>query len=242
MVTKHDKEELNNNLMGYFQTIKGMKSLTKDEEKNLVVLAKNGNIQARDKIINSHLKFVVTIAKKYNRCGIPLEDLISEGNMALFKAIQRFDPTRNVRFISCAVWWIRQAIQNRIKEKKLYDIYHVRENLIEDNDELDLDRCNDDEEMKNESFEEILAFDEIDGENTNQICYESIINLINNTLPSREKKILSDYLGVNGKPKTMVEISKEMGLSRERIRQIKEKALKLIRCEALKKEIAYISI
>src|SRR5207249_4884473 len=94
----------------YLKEISKIPLLTVDEEKELAVRAKNGDRDAVQKLIESNLRFVIKIAKKYTKSGMPLLDLINEGNVGLMEAARRFDPDRNVRFTSYAVWWIRQAI------------------------------------------------------------------------------------------------------------------------------------
>lgn len=101
-------------LQSYFKDINKYKPLDTEELNNLVIKAQKGDIKARNKVVNSNLKFVVTIAKQFQNRGIPLMDLISSGAEGLIKAVERFDVSRNVKFLSYAVWWIKQAIYNSI--------------------------------------------------------------------------------------------------------------------------------
>lgn len=115
-ILKSDKS-LKNPLQFYLNEISKVPLLTRDEEERLAILAKNGDKSAKEKLINANLRFVVAIAKKYRYQGIPLGDLINEGNIGLITAIEKFDVERGNHFISYAVWWIRQAILKAICEK-----------------------------------------------------------------------------------------------------------------------------
>jgi RNA polymerase primary sigma factor len=106
-----------NILAMYLGEINRIKLLTRDEEQNFARKASQGNIAARNKLVSANLRFVVNVAKKYQGQGLPLEDLISEGNIGLINAIERYDVDKGYHFISYAVWWIRQAILKAIYEK-----------------------------------------------------------------------------------------------------------------------------
>ena len=99
----------------YLNEIKKIPLLTPSEELELAKKAKNGDISAKEKIVKSNLRFVITIAKKYQNHGLDLEDLISEGNIGLLIAIEKFEPSKGYKFISYAVWWIRQSITRSIR-------------------------------------------------------------------------------------------------------------------------------
>jgi RNA polymerase primary sigma factor len=106
-----------NVLSMYLHDIKQTPLLERDEETDLAIRAANGDVNARNKIVNANLRFVVNVAKKYRNHGVDIEDLISEGNIGLLTAIERFDVTKGYHFISYAVWWIRQAILKCICDK-----------------------------------------------------------------------------------------------------------------------------
>ena len=112
-----DSPEEENILSCYLKEINKIPLLTREEEKTYAVLARRGENAAREKLLNANLRFVVNVAKKYQNQGLPLTDLISEGNIGLIKAIERFDVDKGYHFISYAVWWIRQAILKAICEK-----------------------------------------------------------------------------------------------------------------------------
>lgn len=206
----------------YFSDIKKYKHLTKGEEKKLYEEIKNGNEQALERLITSNLKFVVNIAKSYRKSGVPFSDLISEGNVGLIKAAKRFDGTKDIRFISYAVWWIKNSIQECI------DTYQQENKENSGIEDYVFDNCmTSDYETNyiNEDFENELM--------DLQSRKASIADLMK-CLKKREAKILIEYFGLdNNKEKTLDEISNELNISNERVRQIKDKALVKLRTEAL---------
>ena len=113
----------------YLNEIKKIPLLTPSEELELAKKAKNGDISAKEKIVKSNLRFVITIAKKYQNHGLDLEDLISEGNIGLLIAIEKFEPSKGYKFISYAVWWIRQSILRAISDKGRMIRIHVNKTL-----------------------------------------------------------------------------------------------------------------
>ena len=115
--SKNLKNYDDNSLAMYFKEIDSIPLLSREEEYELAVKAKQGDVVARNKIVNANLRFVVTVAKKYQGCGFELNDLINEGNIGLLIAIEKFSPEKGYHFISYAVWWIRQTILKAIYEK-----------------------------------------------------------------------------------------------------------------------------
>jgi len=115
--TKTSKKELSSNLAIYLREINRIPLLSREEEDGIARAATAGNMAAREKLVNSNLRFVVNIAKKFRGLGLPLEDLINEGNTGLLNAVDRFDTEKGCHFISYAVWWIRQAIMSALCEK-----------------------------------------------------------------------------------------------------------------------------
>ena len=114
--TKYSDSD-NEVLSTYLKTIDKIPLLTYDEEYELALKAKNGDKKAREKLINANLRFVVSVAKKFRGQGIPLEDLINEGNIGLMTAVDKFEPEKGYHFISYAVWWVRQAILKALAEQ-----------------------------------------------------------------------------------------------------------------------------
>jgi len=203
----------------YFNEIKNFKSLTFEEESELAYKIKNGDEKALEKLVTSNLKFVVNIVKQYRHSGVPFSDLISEGNIGLIKAAKKFDPSKGVKLISYAVWWIKNSVQECINDY----ISNHSQNIGFDDYILDKDKkydfpldCGIDVEIstlqgRNESIKELMQ------------C-----------LRKREAQIVIEYFGLsNEKEKTLDEISSELNITNERVRQIKDKALIKLRTEAL---------
>lgn len=207
----------------YFDDIKRYKHLTKAEERELAERIKQGDEKALNKLVTSNLKFVVNIAKAYRKSGVPFSDLISEGNVGLMKAAKKFDGTKNIRFISYAVWWVKNSIQECIEE------YHQENKEINAVEDYILDNCTNTDyngtNYINENFENELM---------NLQSRKTSITDLMKCLQNREIKVLIDYFGLeNGKEKTLEEISDELHITNERVRQIKDKALIKLRTEAL---------
>jgi RNA polymerase primary sigma factor len=264
----------------YLKDISKIPLLSVEEEKELGKLAKQGDKKAQDKLVISNLRFVISVAKQYQHQGLPLDELISAGNLGLMHAATKFDVDRGFKFISYAVWWIRQSIlkalysTSRTIRLPLNQINNVSKILkaikdfeqkyertpttkeLEALTELSEDKISklieyskytvsidtpfsDDEEAgtlvdiipnhNSTNTDEAL----IKESNTNQIL--SILNL----LRDREHDILRLYYGINVRQMNMEEIGELFGVSAERIRQIKKKALDMLR-EDYSKELSNI--
>ena len=253
------------------QDIGRVELITADEEVVLAQKIKAGDQKALDKLVKANLRFVVSVSKQYQNQGLSLPDLINEGNMGLIKAAQRFDETRGFKFISYAVWWIRQSIlqalaeQSRIVRLPLNKIGAInkinktfakleqqleREPIAEEISEL-LDILPEDirETMKNQgrhmSMDAPLGNLEDGGsmyellENThevtpdNELIKESLRNEIDRALTgltSREADVVRLYYGLSGgHSHSLEEIGEKFELTRERVRQIKEKAVRRLK-------------
>ncbi len=253
----------------YLQEISREPMISTDEEVRLASLIKKGDDEALGQLVRANLRFVVSVAKQYQGQGLNLTDLINEGNVGLITAAKRFDETRGFKFISYAVWWIRQSILQALAEQsrlvripsnqvgimsKVNQFIHQyvqthehRPTIGEICDALDLDP----ERVQNaiesyghhisvdaplvdddqSSLLDVLSSNEADTEEKNLI-YESLANELERslaTLPDRERTIVKMFFGIGYSEKSLEEIGEEIGLSRERVRQIKEKALRLLR-------------
>lgn len=208
----------------YFEDIKDYKPLSKEEECELSEEIKRGNKNALDRMVTSNLRFVINIAKAYRKSGVPFSDLISEGNLGLIRAAEKFDSSKGVRFISYAVWWIKNSIQECIEE------YNRGVNETNGVDNYIFNNCTD----TNMEFCQNYINEDFENELMDLQSRKASINELMKCLKGREVKILIEYFGLkNGKEKTLDELSSEMNLTNERIRQIKDKALVKLRTEAL---------
>ena len=215
----------------YYDDLKKYKPLTKAKERRLLKKCKKGNLKAKNEILEGNLRFVFDIAKHYTGRGVPISELISDGNMGLLRAIDKFDESKNVKFISYAVWWIRQAMLESIKKKNAINFVEIEPNT--DNDSyIDKRLIEDDEddtsfnkELSNENDEKSKEISE------NQ---RNIITNIIGTLSDRERDIIENYYGLNSsKELTLSEIGKKYNLSSERVRQIKLVSLRKLRSKIL---------
>lgn len=196
----------------YFSEIKHLKTLSKEEERCLGIKIKQGDKNALNKLVKHNLKFVVTIAKRYRDRGVPFEDLISEGNMGLYHAAEKYDGTRETKFITYAVWWIKNSINEIIKDYSCKNEVNVDDFVFENKKNIEYHN-----ELINEEFEEELS--------AIQSRKHSIEELLR-CLQEREKKIVIMFYGLNGtKEMNLDEIGQNMSLSMERVRQIKDVAL-----------------
>lgn len=250
----------------YFKEIHNFQPLEKPQEREMFLKARDGDRTAFNKLINANLRFVVSVAKKYQRQGLTLEELIAEGNVGLLKAYERFDISRNLKFITYGVWWIRQSIISAIHEhaklirlpsNKIVNVTKIakaREFLTQKlgrtphEDEI-IDHLGSPAIYNDHAFSyTIIALEEPHTENEGnlhnvipaemsypekrslekQFKYE--LDLVLKEFTEREKKILYMYYGINHvRPYTLKEIGIDIGLTRERIRQIKEKVLGKLR-------------
>lgn len=215
----------------YYDDLKKYKPLTKAKERRLLKKCKKGNLKAKNEILEANLRFVFDIAKHYTGRGVPISELISDGNMGLLRAIEKFDESKDVKFISYAVWWIRQAMLESIKRRNAINFVEIEPNtdndssmdkkLIED-DEDDASFNND---FSNENDEKSMEASE------NQ---RNIITSLIGTLSDRERDIVENYYGINDKKElTLTDIGKKYNLSSERVRQIKLNAIRKLRSKIL---------
>jgi RNA polymerase primary sigma factor len=271
-ITKQITSREASSLNKYLLEIGKIQMLTSDEEIYLSQQIKTGNRQAIEILVKSNLRFVISVAKQYQNQGLPLSDLINEGNLGLIRAAERFDSTKGFKFISYAVWWIRQAILQSLAEQarmvklpqnkvdtiskinrtftKLEQEYQreptaheialllnmntllVDQSLHSGGFHLSLDApIFDDEENENSQYD--LITNEFTPNPDNDLLETSLkieIKRLLCKLDDREAGILSSYYGLNGKPVLALDdIGFAYGLTRERVRQIKDNSIRKIR-------------
>jgi RNA polymerase primary sigma factor len=208
----------NNSISLYFKDIDGITHLKRNEEYELAQRIQDGDEEALNKLVTSNLKFVVMIAKEYTKYGVPLSDLISEGNIGLIRAAKKFDKTKGVKFISYAVWWIRNSLNECV------NLYKTKASVVN----IDLNG-QDEYKLKggviNQAFEEDIV---------QNISSKGAVDNLLKCLKEREVKILSLYFGLYGeKEQTLNEISDTMGITAERTRQILHTSLNKLKVNAL---------
>jgi len=219
--------DFNRTVITYYNELTKYKPLTKSREKRLLRLCKKGNIKAQNEIIESNLKFVFDIARHYTGRGVPISDLISEGNMGLLRAIDKFDETKDVKFISYAVWWIRQYMLDSIRKKKLLNIVEIENS--ETNTSLESSISDDEDEIVGSNDK---AFSNEIEEYKRELSQsqKEVIKKLLNCLNKREREIIESYYGINDKEElNLSEIGEKFGLTSERVRQIKLSAFKKLR-------------
>lgn len=266
MSRKYANLENENSLSKYFKDVRKSVLLTPDEEVELAKLIQAGSTEAIEKLVNANLKFVISIAKEYQNQGLSLADLISDGNYGLVKAASKFDHTRGFRFISYAVWWIKQSIIQGLnenartvrlpanvinklsslkKEIERFEFENEREPIFgeildENNEAIELfmyPKCASLNDVINEDGDELIDLISIKDEDDKLIIDNRIKNELAKTLSildERERSIIECYYGINTEcePMTLEAIGERYLLTKERIRQIKKKAIRKLRHNA----------
>jgi RNA polymerase primary sigma factor len=281
-ITKQITNRESQSLEKYFQEISKVDMITAAEEVELAKRIREGDQVALEKLTKANLRFVVSVAKQYQNSNMTLGDLINEGNLGLIKAASRFDETRGFKFISYAVWWIRQSImqalaeQSRIVRLPLNRVSSLnkisrtfseleqkyqREPSAEELAEFletDADEINDNLKLTNRkvsmdapfvngegnSLLDVLEDDQIEAADSGLMA-DSLRREVQRTLSTlseREADVISNYYGLNGDhAMTLEEIGEQYGLTRERVRQIKDKATKRLQHSSRSKALrAYL--
>jgi RNA polymerase primary sigma factor len=268
-ITKSITNRESESLEKYLQEIGKEELLSTDEEVELAQRIRKGDRKALEKLTRANLRFVVSVAKQYQNQGLSLADLINEGNVGLIKAAEKFDETRGFKFISYAVWWIRQSILQAIAEQsrlvrvplnqvgsvskinrilsKFEQEHERRPSTDEISERIDLPEDKVDEAMMANARHVSVDAPFVDGEDNSlldvlinddapmadrQLVLESLrdeIAVFLQTLNDRERSVVTAFYGIGQPEMTLEEIGNKYGLTRERVRQIKEKAIRHLR-------------
>ena len=211
----------------YFKDISKYSTLSLDEELSLWKKYKlNNDITARDTLINSNLRFVANVAKGCQGLGLSYSDLIAEGNMGLLRSFEKFDYKKGYKTISYSVWWIRQAILEALKERAGIEGEELPS-------EYEKQSFEDEDEIKTETPISTCFIDDYVNDEAKYTELKNIIEVLSTCLTKRELLVIKDYFGIDGDALTLEEIGEKMGLTKERIRQIKKKAINKLRAECL---------
>ena len=272
-ITKQVTNRDTKSLEKYFQEVSKIDLITADEEVELAIKIKQGDQRALDKLVKANLRFVVSVAKQYQNQGLKLSDLINEGNLGLVKAAKRFDETRGFKFISYAVWWIRQAILQALAEQsrivrlplnkigsisKINKVYAKLEQqkeriptYVEIANELDTTVANVTTSMKNSGKHLSMDAPFKEGEDSN--LYNVLqsnetprpdktmvenglkieIDRALSTLSYSEAKVIKMFYGIGRRSAcSLAEIGEEFNLTRERVRQVKQRALRRLQSKS----------
>lgn len=281
-ITKQFTNRESQSLDKYLQEIGKVDLLTPEDEIELAIQIKKGDQKALEKLVKANLRFVVSVAKQYQNQGLSLGDLINEGNLGLIKAAKRFDETRGFKFISYAVWWIRQSILQALAEQSrivrlplnrvgalnkigkaysnLEQEYEREPNAQELAQELSMDISEVSDTLKisgrhvsmdapfaqgeENRLLDVLSNEEIPSPDQS-LMSESLrreIERVLSSLSGREAEVIKLYFGLNKEHSlTLEEIGEKFNLTRERVRQIKEKAIRRLRHASRSKNLrAYL--
>jgi RNA polymerase primary sigma factor len=248
-----NQEEISN----YLKDIRKLKVMTPERERELAERMLSGFIteeetkEIQKELLEGNLRFVITVSKQYQNQGLDLPDLIAEGNLGLMKAIEHFDWSKQLRFISYAVWWVRQSILQSLNENArtirlpvnvVQELHKAKKELDKAGVELpekfiNLPYTVNLDSPLNEEGDTLL--DVLNNPNadladanlsTEQTLKEKLLSMLD-VLDEREKIIIQDYFGLSGSTRTLEDIGNDFDLTKERVRQIKEKALRKLRNE-----------
>jgi RNA polymerase primary sigma factor len=278
-ITKQVTNRETASLDKYLQEISKVEMISAEEEVDLARRIRNGDQAALNKLTRANLRFVISVSKQYQNQGLSLPDLINEGNLGLIKAAQRFDETRGFKFISYAVWWIRQSIlqalaeqarivrlplnkigslnkinkaysaleqeyerepsEEELSEKLNIPVIDIRDNLRNSGRHVSMDAPLSNDEDGGTMYDVMLGDDnEIPDRGLMGESLKNEIERVLSSLTDREADIVKYYFGLNGPSLSLEEIGDKFDLTRERVRQIKEKAIRRLkhtsRCKTLK--------
>ena len=244
-------------IAGYLKDIRKLRVMTPERERELSERMLSGTITEMEKkeiqkeLLEGNLRFVITVSKQYQNQGLDLPDLIAEGNYGLMKAIENFDWSKKLRFISYAVWWVRQSILQSLNENArtirlpvnvVQELHRAKKEMDSAGVELpekfatlpytiNLDNPLNEE---GDTLLDVLVNPDAQladaGLSTEGTLKEKLMDMLN-VLDNRERVIIEDYFGLSGNTRTLEDIGSDFSLTKERVRQIKEKALRKLRNE-----------
>lgn len=244
-------------IAGYLKDIRKLRVMTPERERELAERMLSEDITEEEKqeihkeLLEGNLRFVITVSKQYQNQGLDLPDLIAEGNYGLMKAIENFDWSKKLRFISYAVWWVRQSILQSLNENArtirlpvnvVQELHRAKKDMDFNNAELpekfatlpytvNLDNPLNEE---GDTLIDVITNPHADladaGLSSEETIKEKLFEMLN-VLDQRERVIIEDYFGLSGNTRTLEDIGSDFSLTKERVRQIKEKALRKLRNE-----------
>lgn len=226
----------------YIKEVEKIPLLSREEEYNLAVLAKQGDSAARNKLVEANSRFVISVAKKFQGRGLPLEDLISEGNIGLLTAVDKFEPEKGFHFISYAVWWIRQSIMKAIADKSR--MVRLPVNRLDEAEKYSVDVCSLDVPVNEGDDTTVGDFIESpalgpENEVLEKNLSESIDRILDG-LSEREREIIMLRYGLrNHEQLSLKEVGDIYGLTKERIRQIEKNVIARISEDEFVQDLKY---
>ena len=245
-------------IASYLKDIRKLRVMTPEREKELADRMLSGTIndmerkQIQQELLEGNLRFVITVSKQYQNQGLDLPDLIAEGNYGLMKAIENFDWTKRLRFISYAVWWVRQSILQSLNENArtirlpvnvVQELHRAKKEMDSAGVELPEKfatlpyTINYDNPLNEEGDTLLDILNNPNAEladanlSTEETLKEKLLEMLN-VLDNRERVIIEDYFGLSGNTRTLEDIGGDFSLTKERVRQIKERALRRLRNSA----------
>jgi RNA polymerase primary sigma factor len=241
----------------YLKDIRKLRVMTPERERELAEIMLSENVTEKQtkeihkELLEGNLRFVITVSKQYQNQGLELPDLIAEGNLGLMKAIENFDWSKRLRFISYAVWWVRQSILQSLNENArtirlpvnvVQELHRAKKDLERNGVELpekfdnlpytiNLDNpLNEDGDTLLDVLNNPNAELADAGLSNEETLKDKLLSMLD-VLDGREKLIIQDYFGLSGSTRTLEDIGNDFDLTKERVRQIKEKALRKLRNE-----------
>lgn len=244
-------------IASYLKDIRKLRVMTPERERELAERMLSGTVtdeekkQIQQELLEGNLRFVITVSKQYQNQGLDLSDLIAEGNYGLMKAIENFDWSKRLRFISYAVWWVRQSILQSLNENArtirlpvnvVQELHRAKKEMDKAGVELPdkfvslpyTIKIDDPLNEDGDTLLDILVNPNAEAADANlttdETLKDKLLDMLN-VLDNRERIIIEDYFGLSGNTRTLEDIGGDFSLTKERVRQIKEKALRKLRNE-----------